>query len=480
MTAQDTAKLVTQRWGDFDRDGDLDILRVLDSADYHVFEVHENLTTQTNKGPNIPAQGFAVSTFNKTIISWGASTDDHTPSSAITYDLLLTKGNDPRKIIAPEFNLSDAKRLTVSHGKQTTNRFAIINGLTDGQYNYLIQPVDNAFNGASRGNCLGGGVLPCFDLKHEFKQVCKGEIIKLTSPVAAFWYSSSLGLLEQSIEHKFVAAAKDTIISLVHGTNCSVNRIWIISVNENSVSESETKYVCENIPFKLGIPPGWKNVEWKIDQSIVQGSDTIELKLDKATSITATATADGICSYKKEFQLKISKPELIVNGEAFQIKQGQSVNLEASGTETYVWTPHEKLSNAAISNPIASPVKTTEYTVTGMDSVGCKTSAKLVVQVEETAFIPTLFTPNGDGKNDDLKVYGLTLPTNFHFLIFNREGSVVFETKDWSHAATQGWNGWHNGAQQPPGLYYWKVEGKLDGDLLRLNGKINGSVLLVR
>lgn len=477
----DTAYLVNQSWGDFDRDGDLDILRVIDSAKYHVFQVHENLTPEKNKGPNIPGQGFAVSTFNKTIIFWGTSTDDHTPVSTITYDLRLTKENSTKEIIAPDFNFTDAKRLLVSHGKQTTNTFAIINSLVDGQYNYLIQPVDNAFNGASRGNCIGGGVLPCFNIKHEYKQVCTGDTTTLTSPFVAMWFSNSLGFLEQSIEHKFVAMANDTIISVVpHGTDCSINRIWVISVNGISTSEKEVKYVCENIPFKLGIAPGWKNVEWKVDKTIVLGGDTIELKLEKVATVSAIATSDGHCTYKKEFKINISKPELTLNGEAFQIKQGESINLEASGTKTYVWSPAEKLNNAFIPNPIASPIKMTEYTVIGTDSVGCTASAKVIVQVEETAFIPTLFTPNGDGKNDDLKIYGLTIPSEFHFLIFNREGNVVYETKDWSYLASRGWNGMHNGSQQPPGLYYWKVEGKMDGELLRLNGKTNGSILLVR
>ena len=477
LTTLDTTGLINQRWGDFDRDGDLDILRVRDSADYHVFDVHENLTPQKNKPPDMPGQGFAVSTFNKTIISWGTSIDDHTPTSAITYDLLLTKAGTPEEIVAPDYSVMDRKRLLVSHGKQTTNTFAIINGLTDGQYNYLIQPVDNAFNG---GLCRGGGVLHCFDLKHEYKQACKGDTTTLTSPFAAMWFSNSFGFLEQSLEYKFVAMANDTIISLVpHGNDCSLNRIWVISVNGNSISKKEVKYVCENIPFKLGIDPGWENITWN-GIALNQSKDTVELKMTKPTVVLATANSNSTCTYQKEFDIRISKPELTLNGETFQIKQGESVSLEASGAESYKWSPSEKLSSAVISNPVASPIKTTEYTVIGTDSVGCTASGKIVVQVEETAFIPTLFTPNNDGKNDDLKIYGLNVPTGFHFIIFNREGSAVYETKDWSVASLQGWNGSHNGTQQPPGLYYWKVEGKLDGEALRLNGKTNGSVLLVR
>jgi gliding motility-associated-like protein len=157
------------------------------------------------------------------------------------------------------------------------------------------------------------------------------------------------------------------------------------------------------------------------------------------------------------------------------------VQLEGSGTaETWQWSPASGLSNNTIPNPQATPSTTTEYILTGTDSVGCSASAKVNVVVQENAFVPNLFTPNGDGKNDNLMIYGLSSTSEFKFRIFNREGSLVYETEDVGQASSTGWNGFVQGTRQPSGVYYWRVDGETPtGDKLMLNGKLTGSILLV-
>lgn len=474
----DTTELISQRFGDYDRDGDLDLLRVIDSASYKVFQVFENTTPEVNARPSVPSQGFAISTPYKTFIYWGRSTDDHTTANALTYDLYLAN-NSGSTIIAPDFVLSSQKRKIVAHGLQGTNNFAMIKGLTDQKYNYLIQAVDNAFNGSS---CIGGNILPCFTISHDYMQACKGNTITLKTEEPAYWFSNRNGFLKWSADLEFKADATDTLYSFIpKEQDCSKNKIWIIHVNEdNSKSEKETKYACDNTEFKIGIAPGWNNVLWTVGQETASG-DTITLKITQATTITVKASNDAGCSYEKEFNIKISKPVLSLNGETFTISKGQSVNLSATGADTYSWQPSTGLSNAMIANPVASPLTTTEYIVTGTDSVGCKATAKATVNVQERGFIPNLFTPNGDGKNDELKIYGITEATHFKFSVFSREGTIMYETKDVNQASRNGWNGMHGGNIQNSGLYYWKVEGNTStGEALTLNGKASGSVLLVK
>ena len=160
---------------------------------------------------------------------------------------------------------------------------------------------------------------------------------------------------------------------------------------------------------------------------------------------------------------------------------GQSVSLSASGAQEYWWQPGEGLSSSSSPDPVASPAITTLYTVTGFDSLHCTSAVTVLVEVSETAFLPTLFTPNGDGKNDELIIYGLRNAHDFQFTIFNREGSIVYETSDIGNASSSGWNGTKNGAPQQAGLYYWKVDGRFDnGQSLTLNGRTKGSVMLIR
>ncbi len=62
-------------------------------------------------------------------------------------------------------------------------------------------------------------------------------------------------------------------------------------------------------------------------------------------------------------------PNILGVPEAYQICQGEGVQLQASGTSmgVYSWEPMDGLSNGNINNPIASPQETTTYTVTFTD-----------------------------------------------------------------------------------------------------------------
>lgn len=65
-------------------------------------------------------------------------------------------------------------------------------------------------------------------------------------------------------------------------------------------------------------------------------------------------------------------------------------------------------------------------------------------------FIPNAFTPNGDGRNDMLLVYGWTIK-EMKFMVFNQWGQKIFE----SSSQTVGWDGKWKGKAQPSGVYMY-------------------------
>lgn len=83
--------------------------------------------------------------------------------------------------------------------------------------------------------------------------------------------------------------------------------------------------------------------------------------------------------------------------------------------------------------------------------------------------MPTLFTPNGDGKNDRIKpvIPGIT---KFHFIrIFNRWGNLVFESKN----PNEGWDGTMKGKAQPADTYIWTASGiNAQGNTISAKGLI--------
>ena len=90
-----------------------------------------------------------------------------------------------------------------------------------------------------------------------------------------------------------------------------------------------------------------------------------------------------------------------------------------------------------------------------------------------TYYMPSAFSPNGDGLNEVFKPTPVGIVSTSYFRIFNRYGAVVFETNQWN----KGWDGTYKGIPQQIGNYIWVIKGT------GRNGKVvelRGNVVLVR
>ncbi|MEO6884390.1 MAG: PKD domain-containing protein [Bacteroidia bacterium] len=96
------------------------------------------------------------------------------------------------------------------------------------------------------------------------------------------------------------------------------------------------------------------------------------------TTYTVTGTS-GTCTGTAQVTVTVNPlPILRVNSAAICI--GNSVTLNASGGITYSWTPATGLSSSTLSNPVANPIVTTNYTVSATDN-GCSSTASATVTV---------------------------------------------------------------------------------------------------
>lgn len=68
--------------------------------------------------------------------------------------------------------------------------------------------------------------------------------------------------------------------------------------------------------------------------------------------------------------------------------------------------------------------------------------------------MPNVFTPNDDGVNDTYQPVIAEGVNQYHLIILNRWGEIMFETSDFS----QGWDGQFKGQDCSGGTYFWKVQ----------------------
>lgn len=83
-------------------------------------------------------------------------------------------------------------------------------------------------------------------------------------------------------------------------------------------------------------------------------------------------------------------PLLIVSNDT-SVCYTESATLSASGMDSYSWTPIESLNNPNVSNPIATPLTPTTYTVTGTYAAGCKLSKNIHVDL---LYLPVPILPD--------------------------------------------------------------------------------------
>jgi gliding motility-associated-like protein len=177
--------------------------------------------------------------------------------------------------------------------------------------------------------------------------------------------------------------------------------------------------------------------------------------------------------------VKVEPPIMMQGVRDTTIVIGQPLQMNVTGAPSFSWIPNVNISNASIGNPVILFNQATEgikYKVIGFNSAGCLDSLEFTIKVFSTlptVFVPTAFTPNGDGLNETLKPTLAGMQQFDYFRIFNRFGQLVFETRE----INQGWDGYLKGQKQPSGTFVWMLQAvDFEGKMVQAKG----STMLIR
>ncbi len=156
------------------------------------------------------------------------------------------------------------------------------------------------------------------------------------------------------------------------------------------------------------------------------------------------------------------------------INLGDSIYLSSeSSAVTWLWQPATYLNSPTVKSPLAKPLESMVYTLTGYNEYGCKgtDTVKIKVNYLPKLIIPNAFSPNGDGLNDVFKVGNLRFAKLLVFRIFNRYGQLVFESND----PSIGWDGLIKGKPCDMGTYYYLIgiSSPLDGEAAYFKGDLS-------
>jgi gliding motility-associated-like protein len=148
-------------------------------------------------------------------------------------------------------------------------------------------------------------------------------------------------------------------------------------------------------------------------------------------------------------------------GKDTAVVVGQPLHFNATGGVSYLWSPATALNNTGIHNPTGlydGSFDSIRYKVVVRDQANCADSAFVTIKVFRTnpqIFVPTAFTPNGDGKNDLFRPIPVGISRFDYFRVYNRWGQLVYSSTN----LELGWDGKIQGRDQGSNTYVWMVKG---------------------
>ncbi len=226
-------------------------------------------------------------------------------------------------------------------------------------------------------------------------------------------------------------------------TSCESTQLHV--TNYDNTSQLIWSNGATTTPISV-VLDGYYSVSVYTDEGCWVDSDTIEVSIRK--SPVFTLGSDTLVDFCFDNNILIAPLNYNVFGSV------------------YSWSTGETSREITVSEPGI-------YSLTITNKFGCESTNKLEVSdnCEGIIFIPNSFTPNGDGINDELQIYG----TNLHvdsFIIYTRWGEIAFESNNLS----QTWNG--NGAHE--GIYAYTINYKLKKNGQLIEHIKSGTILLLR
>lgn len=162
-----------------------------------------------------------------------------------------------------------------------------------------------------------------------------------------------------------------------------------------------------------------------------------------------------------------------MNINAGSVRWGDMVTTTVTGNNSFTtvsWLPREMFSNQSATSQTFK-ADTSVVVIAVCKSIdGCidTVRAKINVTPLTDVFIPSAFTPNGDGKNDIFRVIAHAVKSA-EFRVYNRWGQLVFNTND----IYKGWDGNVGKAAQPSDVYVYTLRmEKADGTIVNRKGTV--------
>ncbi len=312
--------------------------------------------------------------------------------------------------------------------------------------------------------------------------ICLTDSVQLFPNTNAlnFTWSPAASMSDPSVKDPFVRPLVNTqykVVGMVGHCSTSDSINVQVAPYPQVLAAADTA-ICYGNTVQLTATTTAPNFAWSPTSSLLQ-ANTLKPVAKPYTTTAYVITVNNTQGCPKPVSdtiLVTVYPHINADaGDDTAIVVNQPLQLNATGGTSYVWSPPTGLSNPFIANPIvtlSAAYDSMVYHVTVSNPGGCTSGDNIKVIVFKTQpdiFVPTAFTPNGDGLNDRLKAIPVGIKEFQYLKVFNRWGELVFATSN----ANGSWDGMIKGQPQGTGVFIWMARGiDFSGKLIERKGTL--------
>lgn len=292
---------------------------------------------------------------------------------------------------------------------------------------------------------------------------------------ATLWdFDDGLTSTQTSPQHTYVLPnTYDVTLTVTSNNGCteSLTKPAVVFPNPEPVFTSTPEIGCMPLDVQFtdmstiasGIITGW---EWEIENAGIFTTPDLGYIFPSPGQydVALTVTSDKGCEITRTENAFVTVHPKPVPAFSFTPKVTEILYPEITFTDLSVGSPTEwnwDFGNTDISDeqhPVYSYPDTGKYIVTLVvfNQYGCSDTVEheVIITPSFTIYVPTAFTPDGDGMNDVFLPRGIGW-RDYELRVFSRSGTQVFSSFD----PDTGWNGRMQNLLEfvKPDVYVWRV-----------------------
>ncbi len=201
---------------------------------------------------------------------------------------------------------------------------------------------------------------------------------------------------------------------------------------------------------------GAPHINWEV----LGANSSVIVTPEKTTTYKVWGQNENGCKDTTEVTVSVDDFYLFLTASDTQVIAGNRVQVQASGTrpfEVMSWMPSELFPIQTEKRQEWIANESRWITVTALSGNNCLDTASIFIEVLPDLpelYVPSAFSPNGDGLNEQFIIVGNYPVERFHIVIFDRWGTAIFE----SHNIQNSWGGLIRSQPADIGVYFYMIE----------------------